>query len=65
MTRPYTERRNRKIIVLIERRCIHPKDIPDLLEKVGYFVTYENVRQIIHRHRKCHNLSQAISEKTT
>lgn len=50
MTRPYNERRNRQVWVLVERRKKHPKEVALLLK-----ITYVNVRKILSRFRRQHN----------
>ncbi len=53
MRRPYIERRNSQVMVLIDRRKMHPKDVPDQLLKMGFgLITYAAVRQIVSRLRK-------------
>lgn len=61
MTRLYNERRNRQVIVMIDKRKIPPKDVPPLMLRLGFVITYENVRQIIRRFRKCHKVSQNVT----
>lgn len=48
MMRAYNERRNRKVIVLVERKGVYPKQVA---RDLG--ITWGNVRQILHRwHRR-------------
>lgn len=53
MTRTYNERRNHQVIILVERRKLPPKEVAQRLH-----LTWSNVRKILSRFRKCHNLSQ-------
>jgi hypothetical protein len=52
MTRPRNERRNQQIIVLVERRRLLLKEVPSIMARRGFMVTYENVRAIVSRFRK-------------
>lgn len=62
MTRPYLERRNHQVFVLVERRKVPPKDVPAVLKKMGFgIVTYALVRQIICQMRKFHKNSQIFT----
>lgn len=61
MTRPYNERRNKQVVIMVERRKIAPKDVPAALVAAGFvLITYETVRQILSKYRrtKFHNISQ-------
>lgn len=62
MTRPYNERRNRQIWVLVERRKMASKDVPAELVRRGYgLLTYVNVRKIMSLLRKIHNNSHKFT----
>jgi len=58
MTRPYNERRNRNVVVLVERRGIPHKDVAKKLK-----ITVINVRQILYRHRHVTQCNEQIKEK--
>jgi hypothetical protein len=59
MTRPYNERRNREVFILVERRRVHPKDVPAIMLKLGHRISYDSVRQIVRRYRS-HHLKPAV-----
>lgn len=61
MTRPYLERRNLKVFVLVDRRKVPPKDVPDHMAKLGFVLTYANVRKILSAFRKIHNNSHKFT----
>lgn len=59
VTRVYLERRNRQIVILVERRKVAYKDVPAIMLARGFVgLTYENVRKIVSLWRKIHNYSQ-------